>query len=99
MSVYDELEQCVGFDWDEANESKNWEKHRVSDGEAEEIFFNDPLVAGADQAHSKKERRYFALGQTDARRPLFVVFTIRKQLIRVISAREMTKREMRWYRS
>ena len=99
MSVYDELEQCVGFDWDEGNEGKNWEKHRVSHGEAEEIFFNDPVVAGADQAHSNKERRYFALGQTDARRPLFVVFTIRKQLIRVISAREMTKREMRWYRS
>ena len=99
MSVYDDLEPCVGFDWNDGNEGKNWEKHRVSDGEAEEIFFNDPLVAGADQAHSRKERRYFALGQTGARRPLFVVFTIRRQLIRVISAREMTKREQRWYRS
>lgn len=95
MSVYDDLERCIGFEWDDGNQGKNWEKHRVSDGEAEELFFNDPLVAGVDVAHSQKEPRYFALGQTDDRRPLFVVFTIRKQLIRVISAREMTKRELR----
>ena len=99
MRVYDDLEKCTGFDWDGGNEGKNWEKHRVSDGEAEEIFFNDPLVAGSDATHSKTERRYFALGRTDSRRPLFVVFTIRKRLIRVISAREMTKRELRRYRS
>jgi uncharacterized DUF497 family protein len=99
MSVYDELEKCTGFDWDEGNQGKNWERHRVSDGEAEEVFFNDPLVAGTDVAHSKKERRYFALGQTDARRHLFVVFAIRKRHIRVISARGMTKRELRRYRS
>ena len=99
MSVYDDLEKCIGFDWDQGNEGKNWEKHRVSDGEAEEIFFNDPLVAGADQTHSKKERRYFALGQTDTGRSLFIVFTIRRQHIRVISARKMTKRELRWYQS
>jgi len=99
MSVYDDLEKCIGFDWDDGNRGKNWEKHLVSDGEAEEVFFNDPLIAGADVAHSKKERRYFALGQTDGRRPLFVVFAIRKKLIRVISAREMTKRELRRYQS
>jgi len=99
MSVYDDLEKCTGFDWDDGNLGKNWEKHSVSDGEAEEIFFNDPLVAGTDEAHSGRERRYFALGQTDARRPLFVVFTVRENLIRVISAREMTKQEMRKYTS
>ena len=99
MGVYDDLEKCVGFDWDDGNQGKNWQTHLVTDGEAEEIFFNDPLVAGADAAHSKKERRYFALGQTASRRPLFVVFAIRKKLIRVISAREMTKRETRRYQS
>ena len=99
MGVYDDLEKCTGFDWDDGNQDKNWEKHRVSDGQAEEIFFNDPLVAGTDPAHSKRERRYFALGQTNARRPLFVVFSIRKNLIRVISAREMTNREVRRYKS
>jgi uncharacterized DUF497 family protein len=98
MGTYDDLEECIGFHWDDGNQGKNWEKHQVFDGEAEEIFFNDPFVAGADPTHSTKERRYFALGQTDARRYLFVAFTIRKQLIRVISAREMTTRERRRYR-
>ena len=97
MGVYDDLDQCVGFHWDSGNEGKNWEKHRVSDVEAEEIFFNDPLVAGADEAHSKRERRYFALGRTDAGRHLFVAFTIRRNFIRVISAREMTRGEKRRY--
>ena len=99
MAAGDDLEQCIGFQWNAGNQGKNWEKHGVSDEEAEEIFFNDPLMAGNDEAHSKKERRYFVLGQTNARRPLFVVFTIRKNLIRVISAREMTSREWRRYRS
>jgi uncharacterized DUF497 family protein len=69
----------------------------VSDGECEAIFFNDPLVTGADRKHSKRERRYFALGRTDAGRPLFVSFTIRGNLIRIISARDMTMRELRKY--
>ena len=99
MGVYDDLEKCTGFQWDKGNLGKNWETHRVSDGEAEEIFFNDPLVAGSDPSHSKRERRYFALGRTDAGRPLFVVFAIRKRLVRVISARDMTKREYRKYTS
>ena len=95
MGVYENLEKCVGFDWDDGNRDKTWEKHRVSDGEAEEIFFNDPLVAGSDDAHSKSERRYFALGQTNAGRLLFVAFAIQETLIRVVSAREMISREVR----
>jgi uncharacterized DUF497 family protein len=69
----------------------------ITDAECEEIFFNDPLVAGADPKQSKRERRYYALGQTDAGRPLFIAFTIRKNLIRVISGRDMTKKELRKY--
>ena len=99
MGVYDDLETCIGFEWDHRNQSKNWEKHRVSDGEPEEIFFNDLLVAGSDERHTKNERRYFALGITNAQRPIFLVFTIRENLIRVISAREMTKRELRRFSS
>ncbi len=99
MGIHDDLARCVGFAWDDGNEGKNWEKHRVADGEAEEIFFNDPMVAGTDVAHSKRERRYFALGRTDTGRLLFVVFTIRKNLVRVVSARDMTRRELRRYRS
>lgn len=97
MGVYAELEKCVGFDWDKGNEGKNWDKHRVSDGECEEVFFNGPLVAGIDHKHSKQESRYFALGQTDTARLLFVAFTMRGDRIRVISARDMTRREIRKY--
>jgi uncharacterized DUF497 family protein len=82
-----------GFDWDEGNLFKNWEKHRVSGSECEQVFFNRPLVAGLDEEHSTQEPRRFALGVTDVGRHLFVVFTIRRKKIRVISARNMNRRE------
>ena len=50
-----------------------------------------------DEKHSEIERRYYALGHTDGGRSLFVVFTIRGDLIRVISARDMNRRERRLY--
>jgi uncharacterized DUF497 family protein len=99
MGTYEDLEKCNGFEWDDGNLGKNWEKHEVSDVECEEVFFNDPLIAGADPKHSKRERRYFALGRTGTGRALFVAFTIRKDLIRVISARDMTAAELRKYTS
>lgn len=99
MDVYDELATCTGFDWDEGNAGKNWQKHRVTDGEAEEVFFNDPLIAAADVEHSRAEQRYLVLGRTDAGRALFIAFTIRNGLIRVISARDMTRGELRRYQS
>jgi len=90
---------CTGFDWDEGNSDKNWRKHRVSDSECEEVFFNAPLVVRPDQRHSQEEQRSYALGQTDRSRALFVVFTIRGRLIRVISARDMTSKERRIYQA
>ena len=87
------LAQCTGFQWDAANAEKNWERHGVSRTECEEIFFNQPFLVAADQKHSQKEPRYFALGQTGAGRRLFVVFTIRDDLVRVISTRDMSRRE------
>ena len=99
MAILDDLQRCVGFKWDEGNEGKNWEKHSVSDAECEEIFFNDPLLTSADPEHSEAEPRYFALGRTDAGRHLFVAFTIRGDLIRVISARNMSRKELRKYSS
>ena len=99
MGTYEDLEKCAGFEWDDGNLGKNWEKHEVSDGVCEEIFFNDPLIVGADPKHSKRERRYYALGRSDSERALLVAFTIRNKLIRVISARDMTKAELRKYTS
>ena len=95
MTLFDLIGRCVGFDWDEGNLLKNWERHGVSPSECEQVFFNQPLIASRDIKHSRKEDRFFALGQTDAGRRLFVVFTIRRGLLRVISARDMSPAERR----
>ncbi|MGD9489900.1 MAG: BrnT family toxin [Calditrichaceae bacterium] len=87
------LENCNGFQWDKGNFEKNWERHQVTRNECEQVFFNVPLLVEDDEEHSTQEKRWFLLGQTDSSRLLFVVFTIRKDLIRVISARDMNKNE------
>lgn len=87
------------FEWDEHNAPKIWRKHRVGPKESEEVFFNRPLVAAEDWEHSQVESRYYALGQTDGGRRLFVVFTVRGNKIRVISARDMSRQERRVYES
>ena len=89
----EELERCQGFQWDSGNAEKNWLAHQVSQAECEQIFFNRPLATRFDAPHSQRESRYFALGQTDSGRRLFVVFTLRGELIRVISARDMNRKE------
>ena len=89
-------EQGIEFDWDAGNRGKNT-KHRVSDDECEEVFFNLPLVLGPDEGHSAMEERHYILGQTHAGRRLFVAFTMRGTSIRVISARDMTRKERRAY--
>ena len=89
--------QCIGFDWDKGNIDKNWLNHRVSPTECEQIFFNHPVVVQDDVGHSKTERRFFALGKTDLKRTLFIAFTVRNKLIRVISARDMNRKEREVY--
>ena len=91
------FEQFICFDWDEGNRGKNWSKHRVSDVECEQVFFNQPLLVFLDEEHSEEEQRYYVLGRTDRGRCLFMVFTPRGDKIRVISAREMTNRERAFY--
>jgi uncharacterized DUF497 family protein len=93
----DQLDNVTGFDWDEGNIDKNWAKHCVSPFECEEVFFNEPLVVSPDEAHSLREERFYALGKTNAARLLFVVFAVRGEHIRVISARDMSKNERRLY--
>lgn len=91
------LSQLTGFDWDESNREKNWEKHQVLAGECEEVFFNLPLLLQPDPNHSQEELRYFVLGHTTANRRLFIAFTVRDNKIRVISARDMSKKERKIY--
>jgi uncharacterized protein len=87
------LSQCTGFEWDEGNSRKNWMKHKVTPSECEQIYFNQPLIVKNDNKHSKLETRYYALGKTDGSRKLFIAFTVRNNLIRVISARDMSRKE------
>ena len=89
-----DLSSIVGFEWDEGNQRKN-DKHGVSMAEAEQVFFNAPLLLLDDVAHSQSEPRFHALGQTDDERLLHITFTLRRagELIRVISARDMHKKE------
>lgn len=97
MGEKDPLAGCTGFDWDEANAAKNWERHRVTPEEAEDVFFHDPFILRSDPGHSRREKRYWALGKTSQDRKLFLAFTTRKNLIRVIAARDMRPREVEEY--
>lgn len=89
--------ESTEFEWDAGNADKNWIRHRVSQAECEQVFFNRPLVVSEDDLHSDDEVRFFALGQSDAGRLLFMVYTLRGEKIRVISARDMTRREQEEY--
>jgi len=97
MFDFDLLTKCIGFEWDKHNIDKIWQKHHVSAPECEQIFFNLPLVTADDVKHSEKENRFYALGHTDTDRLLFMVFTIRKSKVRVISARDMNRKEREVY--
>lgn len=96
MALLSEFFQDIeGFQWDEANASKNWTRHKVSQTEAEQVFLNRPVVV--TDARAGTEARGFALGRTDGDRLLTEVFTIRGRLLRVISARPMSRPERRRY--
>jgi len=85
--------EATEFDWDGGNAEKNWLRHRVSQPESEQVFFNRPFVVAEDDLHSHNEVRFYAWGRTDAGRLLLVVYTLRGEKVRVISARDMTRRE------
>lgn len=90
------LPEPIFFEWDKGNINKNLIKHSVTNKEAEEVFNNQPLIS-EDIKHSEKELRFQALGKTDKERLLFLSFTIRKNKIRIISARDMNKKEVSKY--
>ena len=89
--------EVTGFQWDEGNSAKNWRRHQVTQAEAEQILLNRPILVTPDPRHSTREARYFAFGRTDGGRELTVVFRLRRSLLRVISARPMSRRERRLY--
>lgn len=91
------LPKPLTFQWDQGNLDKNPKKHHVTNQEAEEVFANQPLVINTDTPHSINEPRYYALGRTNQNRPLFLSFTIRKNQLRLISVRDMSRKERRVY--
>ena len=87
----------MGYDWDQAKAASNLEKHEVSFDEAATVF-DDPLyIDFYDPDHSIEEHRYLIMGQSTAGRLLIVSYTERDEVIRLISAREMTASERRAY--
>jgi uncharacterized protein len=99
IPVMIDWQRVSGFDWDAGNARKSTDKHGVSQAEAEQLFFNEPLLVLADEKHSANEPRFHALGVTDAGRRLHVTLTLRADgcLLRVISARDMHRKERKVY--
>lgn len=92
-----DLSKMTGFQWDQGNINKNLIKHQVTNQEAEEIFISEPNFVLEDKKHSVKEKRYMIWSVTNQDRKLSVFFTIRRDKIRIISARDMHKSERREY--
>jgi len=93
------FDQIAGFEWDSGNSRKSADKHDVSQAEAESVFFNNPLIVVQDVKHSEREQRLSALGKTSQDRLLHVSFTLRQSgmMVRVISARDMNRKERKVY--
>lgn len=85
------------FEWDRGNTDKNLKRHKVDNREAEEIFFDKKRFVFKDKLHSLGEERIRIIGKTKKKRLLFVVFTKRGKKIRIISARDINKKEVHLY--
>ena len=90
------LKKVFEFEWNKGNIDKN-KKHNVDNREAEEAFFDENKIVLKDKVHSKKEDRFIALGKTGKDRLLYVVFTKKGKKIRIISARDINKKEVKLY--
>lgn len=91
------LPEPLLFEWDEGNIDKNWLLHRVANQEAEEIFFSEPIFIFEDEKHSSMEKRYMIWGETNRARKLTSIFTIRGGRVRIISVRNMHRKERQAY--
>ena len=98
MEVTLEFKQPVQYDWDKGNIVKNLLKHGVTTVECEEVFGDDNKVVFADVKHSQREKQHIIIGKTKYSRLLYVVFTIRRKNVRVISARDLNRKEAHYYK-
>jgi len=95
--IFTRLSPCTGFEWDAGKAPKVETRHRVTTGECEQVFFHEPLLIAPDAPHSLTEERWAAWGRTAEGRALAVVFTLRQDRIRPISARDMNRKERQRY--
>ncbi|MBL7078553.1 BrnT family toxin [Candidatus Shapirobacteria bacterium] len=86
-----------GFEWDQGNIDKSYQKHGITPKESEEVFLDSNLQIIRDLKHSKKEPRFIIIGKSFKKKTLFVVFALRKNKVRVVSARLANKKERRYY--
>src|SRR4030042_1263366 len=91
------IKEPVKFVWDKGNLDKNWQKHRVANQEAEEVFFDQNKKAFKDRLHSGDEERFRVIGRSKKSRLLFMVFAIRNDKVRIISAGDINKKEVQLY--
>ena len=91
------IKEPIKFVWDKGNIDKNWKIHQVANQECEEIFFDENKKISKDVLHSKKEKRHILLGKTKKDRLLFVIFTLRNKKVRIISARDINRKEVKLY--
>lgn len=92
-----DVKKIAGFEWDEGNVDKSYKKHGITPNETEEVFLDKDILLLEDIKHSKQEERYVAIGKIIKGDILFVAFTVRKDNIRIISARKVNKKERRLY--
>jgi uncharacterized protein len=91
------LKKPFSFEWDIANEQKNWIKHKVLAKEAEDVFYDNKKLLLEDIKHSENEQRFVLIGKTKEKRMLFIIFTMREKRIRIISVRDTSRKEEMFY--
>jgi len=91
------LSKFKSFQWDKWNIDKSYKKHGITPNESEEAFLDEKAIILRDIKHSNKEKRYSLIGKIISNKLLFIVFTLRKNKIRVISARIANKKERNNY--
>ena len=92
-----DLSKITGFEWDQGNIDKSFKKHGITPNEAEEVFLDEDILLLKDIKHSQQEGRFKAIGKIARGSILFLAFTVRRNKIRIISARDANKKERRLY--
>lgn len=92
-----DLQKPYEFDWDQGNVVKNLLKHQIECRQTEEAFIDDDSLVGDDLKHSSVENRFLLIGKDHEGNVLYIVFTQRRNKVRIISARIASKKERRFY--